>query len=192
MIMDDPGPATFEADPLDEYRLTFGVRDVLSRSGRRTLMTMRCFEEEKMYGTIVWLGEHQELWPEWRTIAEAEGGNPLSARIAALMAEDSLRRFGSSKYLCEMCLGATITRGAGRTEIAISVMLSTRSLPITTHAFNDVRGRDAFMASLASGYRAEGSMAFAEMALLQGRGALARKLDELEHELLAADARNVH
>lgn len=142
-------------------------------------MSLRCFEEEKLRGAIVWLGEHQHLWPAWRAIAEAEGGNALSGHLAAMMMDDGLKRFGSSDYMCEMCIGASAKRGAGRTDIELSMALATRSLPIITHAFKNARSRDAVMSFLMSEDRTIGSVELAELALLKGRSALARKLDNI-------------
>ena len=191
MIMDDPGPAIFEADPEDEYRLSFTVPDLTSRLGRRTLMTMRCFEEEKLRGAIVWLGEHQHLWPEWRVFAKAEGGNALSGHLVDLIAKDSLKRFGSTENMFELCLGATATHGSGKTDVKLSMTLATRSAPIITHAFRDERSRDAFMEGLAAEDRTEGVVELAEFALLKGRNALSRKLDGIARERLSATGRTV-
>lgn len=192
MIMDDPGPAIFEADPADEYRLSFTVPDLTSRKGRRTLMTMRCFEEEKLRGATVWLGEHQHLWPEWRGFAEAEGGNALSGHLVTLIGKDSLKRFGSIDYMFELCLGATARRGSGKTDVQLSMTLVTRSVPIITHAFKDSRSRDVFMEYLVAEDRTEGSVELAELALLEGRNALRRRLDILASERLSVAGRTMH
>ena len=191
MIMDNPGPAIFEADPADEYRLTFSIPDRDEPGGRRALMTMRCFEEDKLRGAIVWLGEHQHLWPTWQAVAEAEGGNALSARLVAMTRLDSLRRFGSTQYLYEECLGASVARSGG-TEIELSVTLTTRSVPIITHAFKNERLRNAFMDYIMSEHRTVGSVELAELALLKGRNALARKLDSIARSRSSFSRRAYH
>jgi hypothetical protein len=196
MIMDNPGPAIFKADPDDEFRLSFIILDRREAGGSRTLMTMRCFEEHKLRGAIVWLGEHQHLWPEWQEIAEAEGGNALSAHLVALMMEDSQKRFGSTNYMCELCIGASATRGVGKSNIDLSMILSTRSLSIITHSFNSVRLRDAFMDFLMSEDctidRTIRSIELAELALLEGRNVLARKLDAIAKRQVRTNGRTVH
>jgi hypothetical protein len=192
MIVNNPGPAIFEADPDDEFRLSFIVLDRQEAGGSRTLMTMRCFEEHKLRGAIVWLGERQHLWPEWQKIAEAEGGNELSAHLVAMMMEDSQKRFGSTDYMCELCIGASVTRGIGNTSIDLSVTLSTRSVLIITHAFKDVRSRGALMDFLMSKDATIGSVELAEIALLEGRNALARKLDSIAKRQVRANGRTVH
>jgi hypothetical protein len=192
MITNNPGLAFFKADPDDEFRLSFIVLDRKEAGGIRTLMTMRCFEEYKLRGAIVWLGEHQHLWPEWQRIAEAEGGNALSAHLVAMMMEDSQKRFGSTDYMCEACIGASATRGVGKTNIELSMTLSTRSLSIITHAFKNVRSRDAFMDFLMSQDRTVGSVELAELALLEGRNALARKLDSIAKRQVRANGWTVH
>lgn len=186
MIMDDPGPAIFEADPADEFRISFTVPTVLDLTGRRTIMTMRCFEEGKLRGAIAWLGEHQDLWPEWRRIAEDEGGNALSAVLVDLAEKEALERFGSPGYLYEACLGAQATRGAERYETRLEMMLSTRSLPIINHAFHDERSRTAFMSAVVADDSVEGFVELAELCLLRGRTALARRMDEIArtHDVL--------
>lgn len=192
MIMDNPGPAIFEADPADEFRVSFVVPDCKEADGRRTLMTMRCFEEDKLRGFVVWLGEHQHLWAEWSAIAEAEGGNALSGRIAAMMMEESVKRFGSPEYLNDLCIGASVTRGHGKADVELSMTLSTRLLPIITHEFKDSRSRDAFMDSLLSEKRTIGSVELAELALLEGRSALRGKLDSIARLRLRATGGTVH
>jgi hypothetical protein len=192
MIIDNPGPAIFKADPDDEFRLSFLVLGHKEVGGSRTLMTMRCFDEHKLRGAIVWLGEHQHLWPEWQGIAEAEGGNALSAHLVALMMEDSQKQFGSTDSMCELCIGASATRGVGKTNIELSMTLSTRSISIITHAFKSVRLRDAFMKSLMSEDRTIGSVELAELALLEGRNVLARKLDAIAKRQLRANGQTVH
>jgi len=192
MIMDNPGLAIFETHPEDEFRISFTVQDRKEAGGRRTLMTMRCFEEDKLRGVVVWLGEHQHLWAEWRGIAETEGGNAFSGHMADMMREDSLRRFGSSDYLCETCIGACAKRCSGKMEIELTMTLATRSLPIIKHAFKSARLRDAFMDFLVSEGRTMGSVELAELALLKGRNALAKKLDSIASRQLRAKHRTVH
>lgn len=192
MIMDDPGAAIFEADPEDEYRLTFSVSDPLLRNGRRPLMTMRCFEKDKLHGAIVWVGEHQHLWPEWRAFAEAYDANALSARMVELMEKEALERFGSAQYMFEMCLVATVSPGREPRELELSVSLTTRSVPVIKHAFADTRSRDAFMDWLASGGREIGLVELAELALLRGRLAMAKELDVIARDRLHATDGTVH
>ncbi len=55
-------------------------------------MWMRCFDEDKLHGPIVFLGERQHLWLEWRAIAEREGGSHVSAIIAELALADARER----------------------------------------------------------------------------------------------------
>jgi hypothetical protein len=188
MIMNDPGPAIFTTDPGDEYRINFIVKGADEVSSGQLLMTMRCFEEAKLRGTVVWLGEHQHLWPEWQAIAETKGGNLFSGHLTDLMMQESLKRFGSADYLCEVCIGASLKMGGGRTDIELSMMLATRSLPIITHAFKSSCARDAFFDLQASEERT-GNIELAEIALLQGRNALARRLDNIADRQLQA---NVH
>ena len=186
MILDDPGPAIFEADPTDEYRLSFTVPDADEPGGRRTLMTFRCFEEDKLRGAIVWLGEQQHLWREWCAFAQAEDGATLATRLTAMATQDSIKRFGSDRYLFEMCTGASARFGNGHAEIDLCMTMATRELPIITHAFRSDRLRDAFMGSLSNPDRAMGCVELAEIALLRGRTVLARRLDSIAIERLVA------
>ena len=178
MIMYDPGPAIFEADPADEFRLSFTVPDVLSATGRETLMTMRCFEEQKFLGAILWLGEHQHLWPAWRRVAEAEGGNVLSGMIIELARKEAKARFGAADYLFEQWAGAELG-STGRRGIELSARLPTRTLIVSTHRFLDRRCRDGFMRATVEDPCKVKPVALAEIALLRGRAALSRELDRI-------------
>lgn len=191
MIMDDPGPAFFEADPDNKYMLTFSAVSPLHASGKATLMCMRCFEEEKLRGAIVFLGERQHLWPEWRAIAERKGGNHLSGILAELAVNDMRKRFGPGNFMFEQCTGATI-KNVGGTAIRLQLNLATRSLPIIKHSFSDETTRAAFMNGQFSGDRFEGAIELAELALLRGRTALADRLDAVAAARVATHSSAVH
>jgi hypothetical protein len=191
MIMDNPGPAFFEADLASEYSLTFSLLSPLHAAGRKTLMWMRCFEEDKLRGAIVFLGERQHLWPEWRVIAEREGGNHLSAIIAELALVDARKRYGAGNYMFELCTGAKI-ENVGSSSIRLVMTLATRTLPIIEHAFADAATRTAFMEGQLFGDRFEGAVELAELALLRGRAALASRLDSIAAARAATHSRSVH
>lgn len=84
------------------------------------------------------------------------------------MTAESRQRFGSPDYLCEGCLGATVSRGRGARDIIIAMTLVTRSLPIITHALADEEAREAFMGQMLWGDDATSSVELAELALLEG------------------------
>ena len=185
MIMDEPGPAIFEADPADGYKLSFTAPDADEPGGRRTLMWFRCFEPEKMLGALAWLGLRQHLWAGWYEIAESEDGAALSRHLCAIAEEAAFEADGGT-YLFETCHGATAELGDKATQVSLLLHLATGTVPVITHCFADTRSRAAFMDWLMTGSGGMGCVELAELALLEGRGALARKLDQIARERLTA------
>jgi hypothetical protein len=133
--------------------------------------------------------------------AQVTGAKPLQVQraVGTLGGPDDggqPKRFGSTNYMCELCIGASATRGVGKSNIDLSMILSTRSLSIITHSFNSVRLRDAFMDFLMSEDctidRTIRSIELAELALLEGRNVLARKLDAIAKRQVRTNGRTVH
>lgn len=192
MMMDDPGSAIFEADPSDEWKLSFTIPDLREEGGRRTLMWFRCFEPDKLLSVAVWLGERQHLWAEWRAIAESQDGAALSRHLTVAAEADALTDADGERYLFEACSGATIAICDDGSEIEILVRLPTRTLGMIVHDFGDADVRDAFMTWMAEDEEAPGCVELALFALLEGRTALARQLDTLAATLAASDAPTIH
>lgn len=191
MIMNNPGPVFFEATPEDEYRLTFFARNPLLASGREPLMTMRCFEEDKLRGAIVWLGERQDLWTEWAQIARDKGGNELSAHIVDLTIEDSTARYGSPNYMFELCLGARV-ECVGSDKLKLILDLTTRQLTIAQYTFMSRHQRNAFMTAVASPDRRFGLVELGELALLRGRNAFRTEFERIVNEAASVHGGTVH
>lgn len=70
--------------------------------------------------------------------------------------------------------------------------LTTRSLPIITHAFADAAVRDAFMTRLMRSDNPIGEVAFAKLALFEGRRALAAELGAMAVGQRSTGSRTVH
>lgn len=191
MIMDNPGPAFFEADPYAECALVFTLLEPFAKSGKRELMRMRCFEEDRMLATTVFLGERQHLWSGWRTIAEREGGRHLSSLITQLALADSRERFGSGRYMMDRCEGALI-HSVGKGGIRLELTLSTRMLPIIEHHFADGLVRSTFLENQMFADGGDDALALATLGLLRGTDALAARLDAMAINCTAARRRPPH
>lgn len=158
----------FVVDNREETRLIFTTTETLAKEGpKEPLWWFGLNKEEDFEGVVCWLGERQELWPEWRRIAETEGQDAIADHVARLWTEEPVEQASS----------VMLRKHEDNGGFDLEVMLVTHRARIVSHRFADMEHQVAFFGWLmGAGFEAN-AWKLVELGCLRDRRKLNRLID---------------
>ena len=161
--------AFFTIDFTAEPRLVFTTSETFKALGdKRPLWWYQPRSMTELNALAVWLGEHRDLWPAWRDIAQEHGNGAIDAEISRLWSEARI----------EQCTALRFSPGDDQRDVAFTAVLVTRDAEIGTHRFKTAACREEFMRWHSDNPDAHNALILLE-ACLVSRESLAALLDRI-------------
>lgn len=167
----------FVLDDRDGFTVVMTTEATFAQTGDKTpLWYCHLPSYDYLDATLVWIGEHEADWPEWREIAETRGIDAITAHIGGLWAGG-----------IEQAVAVTLTRSDDGRGLTFDVALQSRSVNLLQHQFESREHREAFMTWCFEQVQ-ERSWAVVHSACTRGRANAARLMDAIANDVLSSDA----